>query len=510
MAIAARLTARQRWILAAASLGAGLAFLDETAVVTALPQIQRDFLASSAEVQWVVGAYLLAFASLMALAGRLADLHGRRRMFLAGAVVLGVASAICAAAPSEEVLILARALEGAGAAMLVPLAMANATMAVPDAFRGRAVGIVSTGATVFLAAGPLVGGGLVEVVGWRWIFLVNLPAVAAVVAIAVRTFPETRAPQPQPLDVAGAALLVSGLGCLIATLLNLQDWGAVSPVTLAMLAVAVALLAAFVAAERRSDHPLVELALLRVPAVAGLLAALFAIQFSILGITVYATLYLQHVLGYSPFVAGLLLLPTVAAAPLLAASSGRLADRVGARWPTAAAMALAGVALVAVALVAHREDVLLLLPAFVAFGVARPVATVAGTAGVVAITPREARGVSTALVNQARQLGAVLSVAVLGAVLTGVEIGQRQRLLADVDRSLPHASREALDGVLAGSAAGDRLLAHLPPAARAQARRTAEHVFTSGFEVAMAVTAGLAAAAAILALALVRRVPSTR
>ncbi|UUY02921.1 MFS transporter [Svornostia abyssi] len=296
----APLTAQQRWVLVAGGLAVGLAFLDETAVVTALRAMQADFGATSTETQWVMGAYLLALASFIAVAGRLADLHGRRRLFLVGVGLFGAGSLAAAAAPSEEALIAARAVQGAGAALLVPLGMANATAALPEERRGWAVGIVSTGATVFLALGPLIGGGLTELVGWRWIFLVNLPAVAAIAWITLRWMPETRGAEREPIDVPGLVLLVAGLVTLVLALLNMAGWGPTAPVTLALLTAGVGLLAAFVVVERRVPSPLVDLDLLRIPAVTGSLCALFAIQFSILGLTVYVTLYLQHVLGYSP------------------------------------------------------------------------------------------------------------------------------------------------------------------------------------------------------------------
>jgi EmrB/QacA subfamily drug resistance transporter len=498
------LSTQQRWILLAASLAVGLAFLDETAVVTALRTIQRDFNATSAEVQWVMGAYLLALASLMAATGRLADLYGRRRLFLIGAALFGLGSIACAASPNEELLIASRAAQGCGGALLMPLGMANATADLPEERRGWVIGIVSTGATVFLALGPLIGGGLVELVGWRWIFLINLPPIAAILAITVRSFPETRASVREPLDLRGFALLVTGLVSLILALLDLQDWGAGSPATIALLSAGIVLLVSFVFVERRSAHPLIGLDLLRIPAVTGSLAALFAIQFSILGVTVYLTLYLQHVLGYSPATAGALTLPTVAAAPLLAGSVGRMTDRLGTRLLTSGSMLLAAVALGAIALLASQRDAVLLLPAFLAFGIARPIATVAGSAGVVGAIPREARGLSSALVTEARQLGAVLGVAVLGLVLTSLEIARRTELLRGVDASFGHRRREALDGILAGSGQAQALLRPLSPAARHAAQGAAATSFVSGFRAAMLVAAALAAAAALASWMLLR------
>ncbi|HEV7773512.1 MAG TPA: MFS transporter [Conexibacter sp.] len=499
------LTSRQRLIIVAASLAVGLAFLDETAVVTALRAIQADFGATSAEVQWVVGAYLLALATLMAAAGRLADIYGRRRLFVLGAWLFGAGSLACAAAPGIDALIAARVVQGCGAALLMPLGMANATAALPEERRGWTVGVVSTGATVFLALGPLVGGALVEFADWRWIFLINLPPLAAILAIALRWFPESRAPVRGPLDVLGFLLLLGGLVALTLPLLNMQEWGPRSAATIGLLAASLMLLVAFVLVERRRAHPLIRIELLRDPAVAGLLLALFAIQFTILGLTVYLTFYLQHVLGYGPALAGLLALPTVAAAPFLATPTGRLTDRRGERWPTALAMALAAAALLAIALLARHEEVLLLMPAFLAFGIARPVATVAGTTGAVGAIPRADRGLASALVTQARQLGAVMGVAVLGLVLTSVELSERARLLDGVDAGMSHQSRETLDGILAGSDDAQRLLAQLPPHARAAAQDSAATAFISGFHAAMLVSAGLALAGGIAALLLRRR-----
>jgi EmrB/QacA subfamily drug resistance transporter len=499
------LSFRQKWILLAASLAVGMAFLDETAVVTALRTIQRAFGASSSEVQWVMGAYLLSLASLMAASGRLADLYGRRRLFLIGAALFGAGSIACASAPSEELLIAARALQGSGAALLMPLGLAHATAALPEEQRGWAIGIVSTGGTVFLALGPLIGGGIVELAGWRWIFLINVVPITAIIAIALRWFPETKATVKEPLDKKGLALLVVGLVCVVLALLNMQDWGPSAPVTLALLTGGVALLAGFVTVERRAPHPLIGLQMLRIPAVTGSLCALFAIQFAILGVTVYLTLYLQLALGYSPAVAGALTLPTVVLAPLLSTSIGRMTDRVGTRALTAGSMLLAAAGLALIWLLADLREVLVLIPAFVAFGIARPIATIAGAAATIGASPAEARGLSSGLATQARQLGAVLGVAVLGLVLTGLEISRRNQLLRGIDASFGHRRREALDGILAGSARANQLLHALSPPKQHAVSEAATTAFVSGFRGAMLVTALLAAAAALASWLLVRQ-----
>ena len=326
------LTTPQRAVLVAASLAVGLAFLDETAVVTALRAIQADLGLSSLALQWVMGAYLLALASLMAAAGRIADVHGRRRTFLVGAGIFALGSTICALAPTAGVLIAARGLQGVGAALLVPLGYANATLVVPEERRGWALGIISTGATVLLAAGPVLGGVLTQLFGWRSVFAVNLLPILVVGVVAVRWMPESHVERREAVDVAGLVLLVCGLAAMTTALLQVQSSGAV--VTVATALVAAIALAGFVVVERRSASPLVDLSLLRIPAVAGSLTALLAFQFAILGLTVYLTLYLQHVLGFAPAVAGALCLPAVALAPFLAGRVGRATDRRGTRGLT--------------------------------------------------------------------------------------------------------------------------------------------------------------------------------
>jgi Na+/melibiose symporter-like transporter len=299
-------------------------------------------------------------------------------------------------------------------------------------------------------------------------------------------------------------LLVGGLVSVVLALLNMQDWGPDAPVTLALLCGGVALLIAFVAVEHRAANPLISIEMLRIPAVTGSLCALFAIQFAILGLTVYLTLYLQLALGYSPAAAGALTLPTVVAAPLLSMTVGRLTDRIGTRALTSSSMLLAAVGLAAIWLLADQRKVWLLLPAFLAFGIARPVATIASSAGTVGATPREARGLSSALVTQARQLGAVLGVAVLGLVLTGLEIARRNELLHGVDASFGHRRREALDGILAGSDRAQDLLHVLSPAKQHAVQEAASTAFVSGFRGAMLVTALFAAAAALASGVLLR------
>jgi predicted MFS family arabinose efflux permease len=289
----------------------------------------------------------------------------------------------------------------------------------------------------------------------------------------------------------------------------MQDWGPHALLTVLVLLAAAMLLTAFVVVEHRREHPLINLKLLRIPAVTGSLSALFAIQFSILGLTVYLTLYLQNVLRYTPAVAGVLVLPTVAAAPFLATPVGRSTDRIGTRLLTSGSMVLAACALLWIAVFAARREVGLLLPAFVAFGIARPVSTVAATAGTVSAIPCAARALSTSLVTEARQLGAVMGVAVLGLVLTALEIARRHHVLVGVDASFGHRPRTALDGILAHSGHAQHLLGGVPAAHRGQVKEAAASAYVAGFRAAMLVAAVLAAVAAVISWRLLRPLPAT-
>lgn len=384
--------------------------------------MQRDFDSSTAEVQWIIGAYLLSLASLMAGAGRLADLLGRRRLFLVGVIVFGLSSLACAAAPSELALIVARLVQGAGGALTQPLALANATAIMPPERRGWAIGVLASAGSTCLMIGPLLGGLLVETVGWRWVFVINAPVVAVAVWLALRFMPESREPGAPALDLRGLLLLTLGLAGLVAGLLHMQEWPAAVDVVVLMLAVLI--LAAFVAVEWRSEHPLLPLRLLRPPEVASSMVALLTIQGAVLGVTVYVALFLQNGLGLSAIEAGAVLFPAMIWTPLLSTWTGRLADRRGERLPVGIGLLVAACGLAAIGVLATGEEALLLLPGLVAFGITRPFVFTPASTGPLKIIPADERGLASSLVTESRQLGAVLGVAALGAIAAAFESGE--------------------------------------------------------------------------------------
>jgi EmrB/QacA subfamily drug resistance transporter len=326
-------TARARWVLAATALGSGMAFLDGTVVNVALPAMGRDLGANIAGLQWIINGYMLMLASLILISGSLGDRLGRRRLFVTGVTWFALASAICAAAPTLEVMIAGRVLQGIGGALLTPGSLAILQTTFQHSDRGRAVGAWSGLTSLSAAIGPFIGGWLVDSVSWRLIFLINLPIAAATVAIALRHVPETRDDTATgKLDASGAALATLGLGGLTVGLISAGDRGFADPSVLVALVIGVVCLVAFVEVERHSSHPMLP---------PGIFANIRFTGANLVTVVVYGALgtatflvvvYLQA-LGYSALRAGAALLPMTLLMLALSGYAGSLADRIGPRIP---------------------------------------------------------------------------------------------------------------------------------------------------------------------------------
>ncbi|HEX8929993.1 MAG TPA: DHA2 family efflux MFS transporter permease subunit, partial [Actinomycetota bacterium] len=325
-----------RWVVLATVLGSGLALLDATVVNVALPRIGEDLDADLGGLQWTLNGYTLTLAAFILLGGSLADRLGRRRVFILGTVWFAVASALCGLSPNVEVLIAARTLQGVGGALLTPgsLAIIMASFAPED--RGRAIGAWSGLGGIAGAAGPFAGGWLVEAASWRWVFLVNLPLAVVVVLVAARHVPESIDPTATGrLDVTGAALGAVGLAGITYASIAGGERG-LDPAVVAAGLVGLLALVAFVALERRSDHPLVppELFASRQFTVTNI--ATFAIYGAFGAVFFLLVLHLQVVAGFSPLAAGTAMLPVTLLLLVLSARSGALAARIGPRLPMAA------------------------------------------------------------------------------------------------------------------------------------------------------------------------------
>ena len=425
MAIIEGRSAQGRWVLTAAALGSGVAFLDGTVVNIALRVIGTDLGATLTELQWVVNAYLLTLSALILVGGSLGDRFGRRRIFLWGVGGFAIASVLCALAQSPGQLIAARLVQGVFGALLTPgsLALLQASLRPED--RARAIGQWSGLTSVAIVAGPLVGGWVLEVGSWRWIFWINVPLAAAVLAIALRHVPESRDEEAR----AGAVTRFDGPGALASALAlagvtyALTESGEGSPVTLiAAGAVGLAAAVAFVVLERRTEAPLMPLELFG-DRVFSVVNAMTLLVYGALGATTFfVTLQLQVSTGMTPLEAGLATLPISGLLIVLSGRSGALATRIGPRVQLTVGPLLCGVGTLMLVPVGEGTAYLTgVLPGLLVFGLGLVALVAPLTASVLAATPDRHVGVASGINNAIARSGGLLAVAALPAAvgLTG-------------------------------------------------------------------------------------------
>ncbi|HWO78970.1 MFS transporter [Gaiella sp.] len=412
---------RRWWTLGAVSLGLFMIMLDNTVVNVALPSIQQSLGLSLSELEWVVAGYALTFAALMLTGGKLADLLGRRRVFVAGLVVFTLASLACGLAGSAEVLIGARVVQGIGAAMMNPATLSIITATFPPRQRGTAIGIWAGVSALALAIGPLVGGLLSEHVDWSWIFFVNVPVGIVAIAAAYAFIDESRdTSRDQRPDVPG--LVTSGVGLFALTYAlieaNSHGWG--STRILGAFALAAVSLAAFVLLELRQRRPMLDLTLFRNATFSGANVAMLLVALAMFGVFFYVSLYVQQILGYSPVEAGASFLPATILIAVLAPFVGRVVDRVGSRWLTSSGMVLLALSLVLFARLGTGSSYWEILPGLVVMGVGMALTMTPTTAAAMGSVPRDQAGVGSAVLNSMRQVGGSLGIAITGAIVAHV------------------------------------------------------------------------------------------
>ncbi|MGW4491536.1 MFS transporter [Streptomyces sp. NPDC004376] len=407
---------RRLLVLAICCMSLLIVSLDNTALNVALPSMQRDLHATTSGLQWTIDAYTLVLASLLMLAGSTADRIGRKRVFMTGLTIFTVGSLLCSLAPNLELLVVFRMIQAVGGSMLNPVAMSIITNTFTDPReRARAIGAWGAVVGISMAAGPLVGGLLVESVGWRSIFWVNLPVGAAALLLTLRFVPESRAPKPRRPDPVGQLLVIALFGSLTYAIIEAPDAGAATVLPFGALALA-ALLALLIYEPRRAE-PLIELRFFRSAPFSG--ATVIAVSgFAALGGFLFlSTLYLQNVRGLDALHAGLWMLPMAAPTLLCAPLSGRLVGSRGPRVPlllAGAAMTLSGVLFAAFE---AETSNLTLLAGYVLFGIGFGFVNAPITNTAVSGMPRAQAGVAAAVASTSRQLGQTLGVAVIGAVL---------------------------------------------------------------------------------------------
>jgi EmrB/QacA subfamily drug resistance transporter len=406
------------WTLAIASLGLFMVALDTLVVTTALPVIRVDLGASLPDLEWTVNVYNLAFACLLLTGAALGDRFGRRRMFAIGLTVFTVASAAAALSPNVGALIAARAVQGAGAALVMPLTLTLISAAFPAEKRGAAIGLWGGIAGLAVAAGPVVGGAVVDGINWHWIFWLNVPIGLALVPLGLARLTESFGPRPQ-LDLVGLPLAAAGMFGLTWGLVRSSTVGWGSAEVVAALVGGAVLVAAFLAWERRARSPMLPLELFRYRGFSTANAVSFFMYAGLFGTLFLMAQFLQNALGYSPLQAGIRLLPWTATPMLIAPIAGGLADRFGNRPFMVLGMVMQAVGLGWVALIASPDV------GYLQLGIALTVAGV-GTSlcfptvanSVMGSVPAEEAGVASGTNSSLRELGGVFGVAVLAAVFT--------------------------------------------------------------------------------------------
>ena len=483
------------WVLAATILGSSLAFIDGTVVNVALPALQADLNATVVDVQWVIEAYALFLAALLLVGGSLGDIYGRKRIYIAGVIVFAIASTFCGLALDVKELIVARALQGIGAALLVPgsLAIISASFAPHD--RGRAFGAWSGFTSITSAVGPVLGGWLIEHASWHWVFFINLPLAAIVVTLTLGHVPESRNSEAgRTPDWTGAVLAAGGLAGVIFALIESSNRGWNNPVVIAALCLGIFALVAFVAIETRKGAPMLPMSLFRERNFAGAnLLTLFL--YSALSATFFFfPLNLIQVQGYTATAAASALLPFIALMFLLSRWSGGLVDRYGATRPLMFGPIVAAVGFALFALPSIGGSYwTTFFPAVVVLGLGMAISVAPLTTTVMNSIGEERVGIASGINNAVSRLAAVLAIALFAIVMLGIFNRHLSRGVAQMN-----IGRQAQ---LEIDAQRIKLAAMRVPA---EVRPVVDESFVAGFRVVMWISAGLGLASAAIALLMIR------
>jgi EmrB/QacA subfamily drug resistance transporter len=488
-----------------------MAFLDSTVVNVALPAVQADLEIAARGAQWVYGAYALVLAALLLIGGTLGDRYGRRRVFVLGAAIFAAASAWCALAPGPGQLVAARAVQGAGGALLVPASLAIVGASFEGKLRAKAIGAWGALSGTAMAVGPVLGGWLVEEVSWRVAFLISPAMAVAAITIALGLVPETRDPEVHRLDLAGAVLATTGLTGLVYGLIESSASGFGDPVVLTALILGTIALSGFVFVERRGEDPMVPPSLFRSRAFVGANLVTLLFYVALTGSLYFLPFLMMQVHGYSAFVAGTVFLPFVAMALLLGRLSGRICVRFGAKAPLVVASLAAAVGFLLFALpgAEHGSYWTSFFPAVAVQGFGMALVITPLTTVALGSVEGGHSGLASGVNNAVARVAGLLAVAVLGVFVHGAFSANLDARLEGMD--LPGAVGSGLEEAKADLGAAEAPEG-LDVGTAAQIERAVDESFVAAFRVVMLVSAGLALAGALVAALLVgdRRVRSTR
>ncbi len=487
---------RKWWTLILVSVATFMLLLDVTIVNVALPDIQRSLHASLSSLQWVVDAYSLMLASFLLTAGSLGDRLGRRRVFTIGFGVFTFASFLCGISNDPTLLNLCRGLQGIGGAGMFATSLALIGQEFQGKDRATAFGV--WGATVggAVAVGPLIGGVITESFGWEWIFFVNVPIGIAAMALTESKVRNVFAKEPEPLDISGLVTFSASLFLLIFALIrgNPEGWG--SGVIVACLVGAVALMAMFIAIERRTRFPMLELNLFRNPAFNGVSAVAFCLSAGMFALFLYITIYLQGVLDYSPLQAGLRFLPLTVLGFIASPVAGVLSHRVAIRVLLGIGLTLVGIGLLFMHGVTPDSEWTALLVGFLIAGVGVGITNPGIGQAAIAVVPVEKSGMGSGINSTFRQVGIATGVAGLGAIF-------QSQVNAKVAELLPRAPK-GLGEIVSSSGSRGVAALHLPPALHVKAVHAADVAFVGAFNSIILIAAILSFVGAGLGFALTR------
>jgi EmrB/QacA subfamily drug resistance transporter len=492
---------RKWWTLGAMCFALFMIMLDNTVVNVALPSIQKDLGASISGLEWTINGYTLSFAVLLATGGRLGDIFGRRRMFLAGVVIFALSSATAGFAADETSLVVSRVVQGVGAALMMPGTLSIITDAFPAHERGKAMGTWAGVSALALAIGPVLGGFLTEHVSWRAIFYINIPvAIGAVLAttFAVRESRDTSV--GREVDYAGVAVLTAGLTALVLALVEGNSWGWGSSEIVALLIGAAVALPAFVWVENRVKAPMVQFDLLSDRNFVAAVCVAMIISFAMLGVFFFLALYMQDILGYTPLEAGIRFLPSTLMIVAVAPISGRLSDRFGPRWLIAGGLLLVAASLVTFSRIAVDSSYLDLLPGFMLLGIGIAMTMSPMTSAAMNAVPVQKAGIASGVLSMFRMVGGSLGVAVTGAIFQGLVSSRLDSLLAG--SGVTAAQRSAASEQLGGGSVGN-----VPGLDAAQAKQVSvagSEAFVYALGHAMTVSAGVALLGAAIGATAIR------
>jgi EmrB/QacA subfamily drug resistance transporter len=492
---------RKWWTLLVVCAGTFMLLLDLTIVVVALPDIQREFHAGFSDLQWTVSAYALTLASLLLTTGALADRYGRRLMFTGGLVIFTAGSLACGLAQSPTMLIVSRAAQGVGGATIFSTSLALLADSFHGRERGVAFGVWGATTGVAVALGPILGGLITSGISWRGIFLVNVPiGIAATIATRTRVA-ESRAPVATPPDWPGFVLLTTGLVSLVYGFIRVSGHGWGDTGVLACLAGGCVLLAAFVVAEARSEHPMFDLGLLRTPTFVGGSIAAFTMNGSLFAMLLYLVLYLQDGLGFSASATGVRLLLITAGMFFAATTSGRLSAHVPVRWLIGPGLLLVGIGLGLMSGLDGTSGWTHLIPGFLVAGVGAGMVNPPLASTAIGVVEPHRAGMASGVNSTFRQVGIAIATAALGTIFTSALRRSLHSGLAGVPGLAGHTSAIASQ-VQQGNFGA--VLASVPPAQRGRLEAAAHAAFASGLNELLLVTGAVALVGAVASLALIR------